>query len=74
MLFEYVINCAFVARKEKANTKKKIEAEIAERSGLQSAFVNRVNISSTDSWKPPIHVSDWLISCCGNLILHQKKK
>ena len=20
------------------------------------------------------HVSDWLISCCGNLILHQKKE
>ena len=28
--------------------------------------------SYTDSWKPPIHVSDWLIFCCGNLILHQK--
>ena len=26
--------------------------------------------SSTDNWKPPIHVSDWLIFCCGNLILH----
>ena len=30
--------------------------------------------SSTDSWKPLIYVSDWLIFCCGNLILHQKKK
>ena len=30
--------------------------------------------SSADSWKPPIHVSDWLIFCCGNLILYQKKK
>ena len=29
--------------------------------------------SYTDSWKPPIHVSDWLIFCCGNLILHQKR-
>ena len=33
-----------------------------------------VTYSSTDSWKPPIHVSDWLIFYCGNLILHQKKK
>ena len=30
--------------------------------------------SSTDSWKPPIHVSDWLIFCCENLIFYQKKK
>ena len=30
--------------------------------------------SSTDSWKPPIYLSDWLIFCCGNLMLHQKKK
>ena len=29
--------------------------------------------SSTDSWKPPIQVSGWLIFCCGNSILHQKK-
>ena len=21
----------------------------------------------------PVHVSDWLIFCCGNLILHQKR-
>ena len=44
MLFEHFINCAFVARKEKANTKKQLETEIAERSGLQFAFVNRVKI------------------------------
>ena len=30
--------------------------------------------SSTDSWKPPIHISDWLIFCCGNLRLYQKKE
>ena len=30
--------------------------------------------SSADSWKPRIHVSDWLILCCGNLMLYQKKK
>ena len=30
--------------------------------------------SSTDSWKPPIRVSDWLIFCFGNLILHKKKR
>ena len=30
--------------------------------------------SSTDSLKSPIHLSDWLIFCCGNLILHQKKE
>ena len=29
--------------------------------------------NSTDSWKLPIHVSDWLILCCGNLILHKKR-
>ena len=30
--------------------------------------------SSTDIWTPPIHVSDWLICCCENLILYQEKK
>ena len=30
--------------------------------------------SSADTYRPPIHVSDWLILCCGNLILHQRKK
>ena len=29
--------------------------------------------NSTDSAGPPIHTSDWLIFCCGNLILHQKR-
>ena len=36
-----------------------------------SAFVT---YSSTDSWRSPIPVSDWLKLCCGNLILHQKRK
>ena len=26
-----------------------------------------------DSYRPPIYASDWLIFCCGNLILHKKK-
>ena len=30
--------------------------------------------SSTDIWKPPIFVCDWLIFCCGKQILHQQKK
>ena len=32
--------------------------------------------SSTDNLLSPIPipVSDWLIFCCGNLMLHQKKK
>ena len=34
----------------------------------------RRTYSTADSWKPPIHSSDWLIFCCGNLILYQKKK
>ena len=29
---------------------------------------------SAGSWKPPSHISDWLIFCCGNLIPYQKKK
>ena len=28
----------------------------------------------TDNFGPPIPASDWLIFCCENLILHQKKK
>ena len=30
--------------------------------------------SSTDNFGPPIAFSDWLIFCCGNFILRQKKK
>ena len=30
--------------------------------------------SSIDNFVSPILVSYWLISCCKNLILHQKKK
>ena len=30
--------------------------------------------NSTDNFLSPIPVSDWLIFCCGNLILHQKKE
>ena len=30
--------------------------------------------SSTDSWKPPIHVSDWLVFCCGNKYFIKKKE
>ena len=32
-----------------------------------------VAYSSIDSWKPAIHVFDWLIFCYGNLILYQKR-
>ena len=30
--------------------------------------------SSTDNFWSPIPISDWLISCCGNLIIYQKGK
>ena len=30
--------------------------------------------STTDNFLSPIPVSDWLILCYGNMILHQKKK
>ena len=30
--------------------------------------------SSTDNFLSPTQVSDWLIFCCGKLILHQLKK
>ena len=33
-----------------------------------------VAYGSTDNFLLPIPVSDWLILCCGNLILHQKNK
>ena len=33
-----------------------------------------MSYSSTDSGRPLIHVSDWLIFCFGNLILQQKKR
>ena len=33
-----------------------------------------VPCSSADNWKPPIHVSNWLIFCCVNFMLHQKKE
>ena len=29
--------------------------------------------NSADSWNPPTRVSDWLIFCCGNLMLYQKR-
>ena len=29
--------------------------------------------SSADSWKPPIHISDWLILCFWNLETYQKR-
>ena len=32
-----------------------------------------ITYSSTDIWKPQIHVYDWLICCSGNLILYQKR-
>ena len=34
--------------------------------------LSKITYSSTNSWKPLIHVSDWLIFCCGNLILDKK--
>ena len=37
-------------------------------------FSENIDNSSTDKFYPPISVSDWLIFCWGNLILHQKKK
>ena len=37
-------------------------------------FSENIDKSSTDKFYLPISVSDWLIFCCGNLILHQKKK
>ena len=30
--------------------------------------------SSTDNFLSSVPVSDWIIFCCGNLILHQKRK
>ena len=33
-----------------------------------------ITYSFADSQKAPVHVSDRLIFCCGNLILHQLKK
>ena len=30
--------------------------------------------SSTGNFSPPIPVFDWVIFCCGNLIIHQRKK
>ena len=30
--------------------------------------------SSTDNFWSPIPISDWLTSCCGNLIIYQKGK
>ena len=40
----------------------------------QSPIQNLTNIQFHWHWKPPIQVSDWLICCCGNLMLYQKKK
>ena len=50
----------------------------------QAIAINQINhrqfnliyipYSSTDNFGPSIPVSDRLIFCCGNLILHQKKK
>ena len=34
---------------------------------------NVTTCSSTDNFLSPILVSDWLILCCGNSIVHQKK-
>ena len=44
------------------------------RKNIRVLFRTLPTYSSTDIWKPPIHVSDWLICCCGNLILYQKNK
>ena len=35
--------------------------------------IQTVAQSSTDIWTPPIHVSDWLICCCENLIIYQER-
>ena len=42
---------------------------------LQSILckVREYSKSSTDNFLPPIPISDWLIFCCRNLILHEKK-
>ena len=45
--------------------------EIISNKTLYNAMVPR---SSADNWKPPIHVSNWLIFCCVNFMLHQKKE
>ena len=37
-----------------------------------SSQSSRFPYSSAESWKPPIHVSDWLILCCGNLRLQNE--
>ena len=41
---------------------------------FKHGFLDSLTYSSADSWKPPIHVSDWLIFCCGNLIQTQNDK
>ena len=40
----------------------------------KSLEFTKKSYSSADSWKPPVHVSDWLIFCCRNLRLYQKKE
>ena len=39
----------------------------------ESSRVFPHSYSSTDNFVSPILVSDWLIFCCENLILHQKR-
>ena len=41
---------------------------------ITASIFQIIPYSFTDIWEPPIHVSDWLICYCGNLILYQKKE
>ena len=41
---------------------------------ITASIFQIIPYSFTDIWEPPIHVSDWLICYCGNLILYQKKR